>query len=105
MSVLVDTNILVRLSQAGHPHQADCQRALTRLLQQRAEHLMHRPECCVPSRRADREVVRRGRPGQAVSIQITRRAQSQTGLLSGLRPQEDAARDDLSHLVGVDRAQ
>ena len=35
MNVLVDTNILVRLSQAGHPHQADCKSALTRLLQRR----------------------------------------------------------------------
>jgi len=27
--------ILVRLCQAGHPHQADCKQALTRLLQRR----------------------------------------------------------------------
>lgn len=33
MSVLVDTNILVRLSQAGHPLQTECQLALSRLLQ------------------------------------------------------------------------
>ena len=32
MSTLVDSNILVRLSENGHPDQADCEQALERLL-------------------------------------------------------------------------